>query len=62
MEGLPENTHEFSEDEMNEENEDKEEETPVIDETKESNEGLKFIPPLEAEVRMKLLYENLGPM
>ena len=58
MEGLPETTHEFSEDEMNEENEEKEEETPTIDETKESNEGLKFIPPLEAEVRMKLLYEN----
>lgn len=57
MEGLPETTHEFSEDEMNEENEEKEEET-TIDETKESNEGLKFIPPLEAEVRMKLLYEN----
>lgn len=57
MEGLPEKTHEFSEEEIDEENE-KEEETPVIDETKESNERLKFIPPLEAEVRMKLLYEN----
>ena len=31
MEGLPENTHEFSEDEMNEGNEDKEEAPPVID-------------------------------
>lgn len=53
MEGLKETDHEFSEPEMNEE-----EEAMEIDEAKEKSDKLKFIPPLEAEVRMKLLYEN----
>ena len=55
MEGLPqqEQQQEFSEEEINED-----EAAPQIDEVTEKNDKLKFIPPLEAEVRMKLLFEN----
>lgn len=56
LEGVKEIEHEFAEEEVN----GADEETPSssLEEEQLQAEKLKFIPPLEAELRMRLLYEN----